>query len=448
MEYQWDRQSTDGSPPRGGLARDDRPHGDRARDDQPEVSGADLRQLVIELGSAMVAAGDAVDNVEQSLRAIVAACGVTDIQIALLPTSLFVETGLGRSSHVQFSAQVAPPLRLDQIGVLYELVKVLGAGTLTPAEGTERLHAIYTLRPSFGWPVRTLGHAVLTVGLALLLAPTPAGVAAAFVLGLLVGFLKLPDWPTLRLVFPIATAFAISVLVFGAARYLDLDNPIRLLVAPLVTFLPGAMLAIATMEIAGGQMVAGASRLVNGIVQLALLAFGILAGAELVGISHAQLFEHRVSGLGPLWAAWLGVFVFGLGVYLHFSAPLASLPWLLLVLVVAFGAQSVGGALFGGVLSGFFGALAMAPLVLWVERFRQGPPKLVTFLPAFWLLVPGATGLIGVTQIIGGGGQVPLSVFRDTFGAIVAISLGVLIGSAIYSTTHAGAKMIARVVRG
>ena len=104
--------------------------------------------------------------------------------------------------------------------------------------------------------------------------------------------------------------------------------------------------------------------------------------------------------------------------------------------------------LFGGVLSGFFGALAMTPLVLWVERFRQGPPKLVTFLPAFWLLVPGATGLIGVTQIIGGGGQVPLSVFRDTFGAIVAISLGVLIGSAIYSTTHAGAKMIARVVRG
>lgn len=71
----------------------------------------------------------------------------------------------------------------------------------------------------------------MTASLALLLAPTPAGVAEAFVLGLLVGLLKLPDLPTLRLIFPIAAAFLISVLVFGAARYLDLDNPIRLRVA-------------------------------------------------------------------------------------------------------------------------------------------------------------------------------------------------------------------------
>lgn len=415
---------------------------------QASVSSSDLRQLVIELGSAMVAAGDAVEDVEESLRSIVAAYGVSDIQIALLPTSLFVETGSGASAHVQFSAQVAPPLRLDQIGELYELVKVLESGAVSPLQGVGRLHDIYASRPTFGWPLRTFGHAVLTVGLALLLAPTPAGVGAAFVLGLVVGLMKLAELPTLRLIFPIAAAFVISAVVFGAARVVDLDNPIRLLVAPLVTFLPGAMLAIATMEIAAGQMVAGASRLVNGIVQLALLAFGILGGAALVGVTHAQLFEHRAAGLGPAWAAWLGVFVFGLGVYLHFSAPLPSLPWLFLVLVVAFGAQSAGAALVGGVLSGFFGAAVMTPLVLWIERLRRGPPKLVTFLPAFWLLVPGATGLIGVTQIIGGGGQVPVTVFRDTFGAIVAISLGVLIGSAIYRTTHAGARMFTRAVKG
>ncbi|HEY2278133.1 MAG TPA: hypothetical protein VGI00_07240 [Streptosporangiaceae bacterium] len=33
-------------------------------------------------------------------------------------------------------------------------------------------------------------------------------------------------------------------------------------------------------------------------------------------------------------------------------------------------------------ISGFFGAVAMTPVVLWVERLRHGPPKLVTFLPA------------------------------------------------------------------
>ena len=128
-------------------------------------SPADLRQLVIELGTAMVAAGDAVDNVEEALRAIVATYKVTDVKIALLPTSLFVETGTGGSSHVQFSAEVARPLRLDQIEDLYEMVKVLESGRLTPAQGIARLHEIEQSRPNFGWPLRTFGHSSLRSGL-------------------------------------------------------------------------------------------------------------------------------------------------------------------------------------------------------------------------------------------------------------------------------------------
>ncbi len=85
----------------------------------------------------MARGDDAVDNVEEALRAIVAAYGADDVKIAL-PTSLFVETGRGGSSHVQFSTQVARPLRLDQIEGLYELVKVLEFGRLTPAEGIAR----------------------------------------------------------------------------------------------------------------------------------------------------------------------------------------------------------------------------------------------------------------------------------------------------------------------
>ena len=85
------------------------------------------------------------------------------------------------------------------------------------------------------------------------------------------------------------------------------------------------------------------------------------------------------------------------GIYLHFCTPTSSMPWVLLVLFAAFAGQELGAAWFGSQLSGFFGALAMTPLVLWFEHLPQGPPKLVTFLPAFWLLVPGAAGLIGIT---------------------------------------------------
>ena len=76
------------------------------------------------------------------------------------------------------------------------------------------------------------------------------------------------------------------------------------------------------------------------------------------------------------------------------------------------------------------------------------PAEALDLPPGFWPLVPGATGLIGVTQLIRSGGQVPISVFRDTFGAIVASSVGVLTGSAICRTSHAGARMITRAVKG
>jgi uncharacterized membrane protein YjjB (DUF3815 family) len=202
------------------------------------------------------------------------------------------------------------------------------------------------------------------------------------------------------------------------------------------------MLAIATMETAAGQLVSGASRLVSGFVQLALLAFGIVAAGVLVKASPADFVDHRVAGLGA-WAGWAGVLVFAVGIWLHFSAPLRSLPWMLLVLYIAFAGQVIGDAFFGGQISGFFGAVAMTPVVLWVERLPNGPPKLVTFLPAFWLLVPGAAGLIGITQIVGNGLGVASRALSDVLVTIISISLGVLIGATAYRAADAGVRRLA-----
>jgi uncharacterized membrane protein YjjP (DUF1212 family)/uncharacterized membrane protein YjjB (DUF3815 family) len=409
------------------------------------ASLAELRRLVIQLGTAMVAAGDAVDLIEGSLSRLVAAYGVAGVQIALLPTSLFIQTGTSDSAHVQFSSQVAPPLRLDQIDGLYRLVRQLERAQVSVSAGLDKLAGIYRRQPAFGWPLRTVGHAVLTAGLVLLIQPTPAGIAAALALGLFIGVLKLARLQTAALILPVVASFLTAAAVLGSASYLHIDNPIRLLVAPLVTFLPGGMLAIGTMEIAAGQMVSGASRLVNGFVQLALLAFGIVAAGVLVRASPADYVDHRVAGLGA-WAGWAGVLVFAVGIWLHFSAPIRALPWMLLILYIAFAGQAVGDVLFDGQISGFFGAVAMTPVVLWVERLPGGPPKLVTFLPAFWLLVPGATGLIGVTQIVGSGPGTASRGLSDALITIMSISLGVLIGTAACRAADAGVRRLFRTL--
>ena len=61
----------------------------------------------------------------------------------------------------------------------------------------------------------------------------------------------------------------------------------------------------------------------------------------------------------------------------------------------------VVGLVLGGVLSAFVGALVMTPVAVWAARHPSGPPALVSFMPAFWLLVPGALGLLGLTKYLG-----------------------------------------------
>ena len=100
-----------------------------------------------------------------------------------------------------------------------------------------------------------LGYSAFTVGLCLILQPAPRDVAAAAVLGGLVGLLR---WlvrrsSSLQVVLPVLAAFMVSALSALAAEH-DLTGPgLRAMVAALVVFLPGAALTTAVLELAAGQ---------------------------------------------------------------------------------------------------------------------------------------------------------------------------------------------------
>jgi uncharacterized membrane protein YjjB (DUF3815 family) len=104
----------------------------------------------------------------------------------------------------------------------------------------------------------------------------------------------------------------------------------------------------------------------------------------------------------------------------------------MVVLLAAWIGQVLGDQLVGGAVSGFFGALVMAPVALAVAELPAGPPSQVTFLPAFWLLVPGALGLVGVAQIVGDPASAGIEDLVKPLGSIVSIALGVLCGVSVY----------------
>ncbi len=399
-----------------------------------------IREFLIGIAEAMSLSEESVDVVAERLRKIARAYGQHGSEFIILPTVVLIQTDGVVQGRVLTRTAGRKPLRFDQIAELYRIVREAEKGSIEPLDGIAQLNAMGAQRPRFGWIVRTLGHAVLTVGLCLLLVPSWTGVAISFALGLLVGLAKLVRSSTLRLVFPVVAAFLSATVVFWLSIEFDVGNPAVLLVPPLVTFLPGGALTTATMELAVGEVISGASRLVAGFVQLALLTFGVLVAGAVTG---ASIFDFRADPDEmrlPWWVAIAGVLCFAIGIFLHFNCPPSALGWVLLTLAVAYGAQVVGAVLIGADFSGFVGAVVVTPLVLAIAALRSGTPSQLTFLPAFWLLVPGAAGLIGLTEAIGGGGGV--ADFASALTSVVAIALGVLIGTALFRGLRSGARGI------
>jgi uncharacterized membrane protein YjjP (DUF1212 family) len=403
-------------------------------------SRADTTQFLVALGEAMIDAGDPVTDVRATLDRVSHRSGIPDAEVVVFATALIVSLpGTGQVSTAVASAG-ARGLRLDQIDDVFDVVDDALTTDMSPGAGVSRLQTIRGTPPPWGTAVRIVGYVVMSVGLSLILGASVAEIAVAAVLGAVVGALQLTgDGPTstYRTALPLVCAFGVSTTVFLLARTSWDIGVFAPLIAPLVVFLPGALLTTGVLELATGQMISGAGRLAAGAMRLVLLAVGIVAAAQLVGVPTRIVTDVATQPLGA-WAPWLGVAVFGVGIVLHLCARLRATPWILLVLYVAYAGQVLGGLLFGGVLSAFTGAALMTPVAVLVARHRDGPATLVSFLPAFWLLVPGALGLVGVAKYIGDEriyGAASLITAGET---MVAIALGVLIGSSLGSALATG----------
>jgi uncharacterized membrane protein YjjP (DUF1212 family) len=389
----------------------------------------DLQAFLVQLGAALNAIGEPVDSIEVRLTRVAAANGVDGARISAFPTSLFTSLGDGKPTTIERTTPLDATERLDQIAALDQLADDAENHVVLPTDGLDRLAQIRSMPPRFPPLTSVLGYAVLTVGIALILHPAARDIAAAAFFGAIVGSLRLlsGNSRTLKVLMPVVAAFCISGLTALAVEQGLADPGLRAMIASLVVFVPGAALTTAVLELTAGDMIAGSSRLVWAGMHLALLVFGILAGVEAVGIPSTKAFSSTAPLLGG-WAPWLGVLVFATGVFVANSAPHRSFLGLLTVLYAAWVGQIAGNALLGAYASGLVGALAMTAVAALVARLPSGMPVYASFLPGFWLLVPGSMSLIGLTKIAAGTDGA-LTDALAAAGSIVGVALGVLCGA-------------------
>ncbi len=396
-------------------------------------AAADTTRFLVQLGEAMIDAGDPVTDVTDTLQRVASRSGVPDAEVVVFATALMVSLPGSDQVSTAVSAAGVRGLRLDQIDEVFDVVEDAQTTGLTPGDGVSRLAAIRQSLPPWGFATRVAGYSLMSLGLALILGASVAEIGVAAALGALLGALQLSGGgltSTYRSALPLIGAFVVSLAVFLLARTSYDIAVFAPLIAPLVGLLPGALLTTGVLELATGQMISGAGRLAAGVMRLFLLAVGIVAAAQLVGVPTRSLTDVATQPMGP-WGPWVGVAIFGIGIVLHLCARLRATGWILVVLYVAYAGQVIGGLFFGAVLSAFTGAVLMTPVAVLVSRHRSGPTPLVSFLPAFWLLVPGALSLVGITKTIGDGGIYGAASLLTAGETMVAIALGVLIGTSL-----------------
>ena len=390
-------------------------------------------QFMLELAGALNDAGEPVALNQARMERIAAAYDVTDARVAVLPNMVLAAGGRGSPTALELTHLRLSANRLDKTAAIDALARDAERAAIDPEDGLRRLDEIAAMRHRFGAAGVIGGHMVLTIGLALILQPTPEALGAAAVFGALIGALKIyaRDLQTVGVLLPIAAATLISALAFWLAPDKTIDGSMRILIPALVTFIPGSLLTTATLDLSAGEVISGSSRLVAGTMQLVLLSFGIAVGALIAGVSLDEALTNEAKNTLGDWAPWLGVIVFGVGAFVHFSGPPRSLGWLLLVLFAAWIGQQIGGRLVSDTLGAFFGALIATPVAAWVATRPSGPPALATFLPAFWLLVPGAVGLIGMAEFVGSNRAAGLDHFVNSLITFISIGIGVLVGNAL-----------------
>ena len=394
-----------------------------------ELDETGMRRLLVYLAAAAVAGGQPVHEVESDVRRLATRLGRPGVQVDASPTGVVLS--LGGGTPATFEA-VEGTLRLDQSVDTYEIRSGLEHGTLAPEQALERLKALRRIPHRYPKAGLELGMLCVATGIALILQPTWPSVAFAAVAGqVTAAFIRLSGrWRSVATLTPFLAAFIIAFAAFGAAQLGLITNPIRSLLPPIAVLLPGALIVTGMAELAAGAMTAGTSRLVFGAGQLLLFALGVAGAAWLLDVPSYVLINELVNEIGP-WSPFAGVLLLTAGISLMESVPGRLVPWVAAMLSLTLAMQIYGQSVVG---SPWFGALAGSTVAslgaALIELYRPQLPRLVVFLPSFWLLVPGSLGVVSVTQL-GLEPRLAGSTLLEAASVMCSIALGLIIGTTV-----------------
>jgi len=381
----------------------------------------EVAAMLREIGIALIELFRPIQVVEERLLHIAARYTTQPVQVAALPTMLFIQ--IGTTTH-EMDASAQPSSRFDVAARVDEIVDLAVAGAITPADAVAAVSAARRQPPRFGALATIGGYALTTVGFGMLNNPSWKALLAHLFLGLVVGVIVeiAGLMPNLAPIVPTLSALVVTLLATWFVADVAGDGLLRVITPPLIATLPGMPLMIGAIELAAGKVISGASRTVYGLAQMGLLAYGVRLGVQIAGQVPPQ---HPSTPMGP-WSLYAAILVIAVGLYFYLSAPPGSLTWLLVTIAVATLAQTLAGHVLGPGHSGFVAAIVAIPFAMLASRLKGAPPVGVLILATFWTLIPGQLTFMSLSRKLSGD-VLNTATLGVAAAAIVSIALGALV---------------------